>query len=172
MRAKKEYQINSTLSMRLTEKAGVTEEIMDFLNDQDSGKVSQEVFKAIKYWIRTQGANDRLRKTIEEEAMKMESKLARYGENRGPYRRHDESEDEVLKLKEEISRLRAESNDNYQPSKLEPKKEQVNNRPSEEMSLYTESEMPSYEDELYGTPIREENSSPMAKALKSIPKLG
>lgn len=183
MRAKKEYKINSTLSMRLTEKAGVTKDLLEFLNDQD--KVSQEVFKAIKYWIRTQGANDRIRKTIEQEAMKMESELARYGENRGPYKKH--KDDEVEKLKETIRRL--ENERDKEQSTKDPEVVRVDSQREHDKDMSTQSEVsetithelvsPSvesdvsdYEAELYGAPVREESSNPMAKALKSIPKIG
>lgn len=172
MRAKKEYLINTTLSIRLTEKAGVTDEVLDFLNSQDPGKVSQEVFKALKYWIRTQGANDRIRKAIEDEAIKMESKLARYGENRGPYKKHDEV-NEVEMLRKEINRLKAERKGNQQIQEPDPDVKPVKASQPKAVSIHTKSDAAAYyEDEIFGAPVREKKGNPMEKALKSIPKLG
>lgn len=187
-KAKKEYQINSNLSMRLTEKSGVNDEVIDFLNEIESGKTGQEVIKAIKYWIRTQDANDRIRRNIEDEAMKMEVKLARYGLNRGPYKKHGQDEqEEIVRLKEQLALLQEEKKaQEPKPSPAppltkpeivakppEPSEEIVSEIISESDHQESTSYEDSFEDELYGNGILEEKiDNPMLRALKSIPKRG
>lgn len=178
---KKEYKINDNLTSRLTEKSGVTDEIIEFLNSLDNGKIFQEIVKAIKYWIRTKHVPDRYRREIEEETLKMELNLRRYGRNRSTYNKKDHSEKDnapkevqVLTQQElpEFKKVDKITVENI----VSPSEESSVDEKLDDSSTYNNTS--SYEDELFGVVHNTNNvisinqSNPMGRALASIPKRG
>lgn len=172
MRKKKEYKIDDILPVRLTEKAGATDEVFAFLNSLESGEVGQTMIKALKYWCRTQGGSDRVRKAIEDEARVMNMHNGRYGRNRGPYKKEGDTE-EIRELKQQLKAVRKKSKGAPKaditaqpptPSRVEIVEPSPTAVPT---TAYTDAE-----DELYGGHTPTTGGNPMQRALKSIPRPG
>lgn len=47
-----EYKLGDTLNIRCTEKAGCTDDVLDFLNSDFEYGYGTEVFKALRFWIK------------------------------------------------------------------------------------------------------------------------
>lgn len=175
MKRKKIYQIDDTLSIRLTPKAGATDEVIEFINSIEAGEAGQTLIKALKFWIRTQdsSSHERIRDAVEDESRIMNMHYGRYGQNRGPYRKNGGESNEVKVEKDRVRENQKNSNSSFSPS---PSAHIVDERNRE-----TENQAPSpntyfdAEDELYGDGIQSQstsNGNPMLKALNTIPKRG
>lgn len=175
MRKKKIYQIDDILPVRLTEKAGATEEVIEFINNLE-GELGQTMIKALKFWIRTQDkantTNERIRKAIEDEARVMNMNLGRYGQNRGPYKKTGESE-EVSELKKKLKEAQAKGKQKAASSptslqaQIDDKREDVKDQTP--LNIH----QVDAEDEIYGGgPEKQPIGNPMQRALNSIPKRG
>jgi len=175
LRKKKTYQIDDILPVRLTEKAGATEEVLEFINNLD-GELGQTMIKALKFWIRTQDkantTNERIRKAIEDEARAMSMSRGRYGQNRGPYKKTGESA-EVSELKKMLKEAQAKDNKKAASSPTSPQAHIVDKREDAEDQTPLNIHQVDAEDEIYGGgPGRQPIGNPMQRALRSIPKRG
>lgn len=176
MREKKEYKVNDNLSMRLTAKAGVTEEVIDFLNELDDGKRAQEIIKAIKYWKLTEEKADRMRKDVEREAIEMDRFFVNRGKNRGPYKKSGKEpvKDKVIiqeKPMEKTSKPSKSSKVTNQEPLVEQSEKHDQVQPMDNKEVYMTNS--TYEDELFGSVTPEKKKgNPMQRALRSIPRQG
>ena len=140
--------------MRLTEKAGTTEEVIKWLNEQES--VTQEVIKAIKFWMRFDSdvSVDRLKSAIEREAREMDETKGHYGENRGKYKKMLQP-GPIMKKPESVL-----NNVSY----LAPPPAQTDEREIEEQFNSSPEE-----DELFNTGSQERpKENPMMRTIRSI----
>lgn len=93
MKQRKTYEENSTVSLRLTKKSGITDEVLQFLNSPER-RITQDTVKAWKLWIRLvelielaeeidAKSLNKIILTIEKETKVMEQTLNNYGKNKG-----------------------------------------------------------------------------------------
>lgn len=175
MRKKKVYTIDDILPVRLTEKAGATDEVIDYINNLDV-ELGQTMIKALKFWIRTQDKsntiNERIRNAIEDEARVMNSSRGRYGQNRGPYKKTGESE-EVSELKKKLKEAQAKGNKKAESSPTSPQANIGDKREDVKDQTPLDIHQVNAEDEIYGGgPEKQPIGNPMQRALNSIPKRG
>lgn len=175
MREKKEYKVNDNLSMRLTAKAGVTEEVIDFLNELDDGKRAQEIIKAIKYWKLTEEKADRMRKDVEREAIEMDRFFVNRGKNRGPYKKSGKEpiEDKIIIKEKTLKKTSKPSIVTNKEPLVEPSEKHDQVQPMENKEVHMTNATSAYEDELFGNAAPEKKKgNPMQRALSSIPRQG
>lgn len=175
MRKKKTYQIDDILPVRLTEKAGATDEVIDYINNLDV-ELGQTMIKALKFWIRTQdksnAINERIRNAIEDETRVMNSSRGRYGQNRGPYKKTGESE-EVLDLRRKLKEAQTKDNKKAASSHTSPQAHIVDKREDVEDQTPLNIHQVDAEDEIYGGGTEKKPiGNPMQRALNSIPGRG
>lgn len=126
-------KINDIMTVRLTEKAGVDQETLDWINSVENKKLSAEVIKALKFYRRAkhEEGTERILLTVEREAEVAEVEKSKYGHNKG----------KKYKTKNSI---RENMGDEKSPSPSSPTLSNDEHTASEELTVQS-----THEEELY-----------------------